>query len=115
MNYCKLYLLMSLCSCDKMLKPIQVTTFIAQSFHTARQSVVQHELFEQELLQAMKISHYSLHSSLRYGLGRPYGPWAGPPMGLGWAGIVRNAWALDGLGIEFQNCMKSASRENDLY
>ena len=39
--------------------------------------------------------------SVRHGLGRRYGPWAGPPTGLGWDAIVRSEWALDGPGLEF--------------
>ena len=29
------------------------------------------------------------------------GPWAGPPMGLGWTGIFRKRMALDWPGLEF--------------
>ena len=49
---------------------------------------------------ASKEKEVHLPTSVRHGLGRPYVPWAGPPMGLGWAGIVRNEWALDGLNFE---------------
>ena len=39
-----------------------------------------------------------LLSSVRHGPGWPYGPWAGPGTGLGWAANLRYTRALDGLG-----------------
>ena len=66
----------------------------------------------------LSIAHcqlFTLDNSVRHGLGRPNAPWAGPPVGLGWAGIVRNEWALDGPGLEFWNCMNNTTGENNLY
>ena len=41
--------------------------------------------------------------------------WAGPPVGLGWAAIVRSEWTLDGAGLEFWNSTNNVAGENIFF
>ena len=51
-------------------------------------------------------------NSVHHGLGRPYGPWPWLSMGLGWAGTIRNQWALNWSGLYFCALFRSKNKSH---